>query len=171
VQARSAGDHSSVAAVALHLARLISRPDCEPLHSSYATCRPPSSVFLYGGCCGAASLPAAVVWCPVAKGQQLLVKLPAPEHLVKEAPSSSDPGRPTGAGSFSRTCLVRGGMSGWTPPRGLSGPSLCLIIWLRALLGGCCCWACVLATLASPWCMAISQGCGRARMARVVWRP
>ncbi len=28
--------------------------------------------------------PAVVVWCPVAKGQQLLVKVPPPAHLVKE---------------------------------------------------------------------------------------
>ncbi len=32
--------------------------------------------------------PAVVVWCPVAKGQQLLVKVPPPAHLVKEAPTS-----------------------------------------------------------------------------------
>ena len=31
--------------------------------------------------------PAVVVWCPVAKGQQLLVKVPPPAHLVKEAPT------------------------------------------------------------------------------------
>jgi hypothetical protein len=31
------------------------------------------------------------VWCPVAKGQQLLVKVPPPEHLIKEAPSAIDP--------------------------------------------------------------------------------
>jgi hypothetical protein len=35
--------------------------------------------------------PACVVWCPVAKGQQLLVKVPPPEHLIKEAPSAIDP--------------------------------------------------------------------------------
>jgi hypothetical protein len=39
-------------------------------------------------------MPDAVVWCPVAKGQQLLVKLPPPEHLFKEAPSGSDPTPP-----------------------------------------------------------------------------
>ncbi len=44
--------------------------------------------------------------CPVTKGQQFLVKLPAPEHLVKEAPSGSDPVRHP---SSSHTCLVRGG--------------------------------------------------------------
>ncbi len=32
--------------------------------------------------------PAVVVWCPVAKSQQLLVKVPPPAHLVKEAPTS-----------------------------------------------------------------------------------
>ena len=31
------------------------------------------------------------MWCPVAKGQQLLVKVPPPEHLIKEAPSAIDP--------------------------------------------------------------------------------
>jgi hypothetical protein len=35
--------------------------------------------------------PAVVVWCPVAKGQQLLVQVPPPAHLVKEAPTSIDP--------------------------------------------------------------------------------
>jgi hypothetical protein len=35
--------------------------------------------------------PACVVWCPVAKGQQLLVKVPPPEHLIKEAPSAIEP--------------------------------------------------------------------------------
>ncbi len=35
--------------------------------------------------------PACVVWCPVANGQQLLVKVPPPEHLIKEAPSAIDP--------------------------------------------------------------------------------
>jgi hypothetical protein len=34
--------------------------------------------------------PAVVVWCPVAKGQQLLVQVPPPAHLVKEAPTSID---------------------------------------------------------------------------------
>jgi hypothetical protein len=34
--------------------------------------------------------PAVVVWCPVAKGQQLLVKVPPPAHLVKEAPTGID---------------------------------------------------------------------------------
>ncbi len=34
--------------------------------------------------------PAVVVWCPVAKGQQLLVKVPPPAHLVKAAPTSID---------------------------------------------------------------------------------
>ncbi len=34
--------------------------------------------------------PAVVVWCPVAKGQQLLVKVPPPAHLVKEAPTCID---------------------------------------------------------------------------------
>ncbi len=29
--------------------------------------------------------PAVVVWCPVAKGQQLLVKVPPPAHLVRPA--------------------------------------------------------------------------------------
>jgi hypothetical protein len=33
--------------------------------------------------------PAVVVWCPVAKGgQQLLVQVTPPVHLVKEAPTS-----------------------------------------------------------------------------------
>jgi hypothetical protein len=32
--------------------------------------------------------PAVVVWCPVAKGQQLLVQVPPPAHLIKEAPTS-----------------------------------------------------------------------------------
>ncbi len=50
---------------------------------------------LASGCDDATSwVPAAVVWCPMAKSQQLLVKLPAPEHLVKEAPSGSDPAPP-----------------------------------------------------------------------------
>jgi hypothetical protein len=31
-----------------------------------------------------------VVWCPVAKGQQLLVQVPPPAHLVKEAPTGID---------------------------------------------------------------------------------
>jgi hypothetical protein len=31
-----------------------------------------------------------VVWCPVAKGQQLLVQVPPPAHLIKEAPTSID---------------------------------------------------------------------------------
>ncbi len=35
--------------------------------------------------------PACVVWCPVAQGQKLLVKVPPPEHLIKEAPSAIDP--------------------------------------------------------------------------------
>ncbi len=34
------------------------------------------------------------MWCPVAKGQQLLVKVPPPEHLIKEAPSAIDPDYP-----------------------------------------------------------------------------
>jgi hypothetical protein len=34
--------------------------------------------------------PAVVVWCPVAKGQQLLVQVPPPAHLIKEAPTSID---------------------------------------------------------------------------------
>jgi hypothetical protein len=32
--------------------------------------------------------PAVVVWCPVAKGQRLLVQAPPPAHLVKEPPTS-----------------------------------------------------------------------------------
>jgi len=40
---------------------------------------------------GADWQPACVVWCPVAKGQHLLATVPAPAHLVKEAPSEFDP--------------------------------------------------------------------------------
>ena len=42
--------------------------------------------------CGRADgwAPAVVVWSPVAKGQQLLVKVPPPAHLVKEAPTDID---------------------------------------------------------------------------------
>jgi hypothetical protein len=34
--------------------------------------------------------PACVVWCPLAKGQRLLVKVPPPEHLLSGSPSKFD---------------------------------------------------------------------------------
>lgn len=50
---------------------------------------------LAGDCASTSSwVPAAVAWCPVAKGQQLLVQLPPPEHLVKEATADADSAPP-----------------------------------------------------------------------------
>ncbi len=34
--------------------------------------------------------PACVAWCPLAKGQRLLVKVPPPEHLLSGSPSKFD---------------------------------------------------------------------------------
>jgi hypothetical protein len=83
---------------------------------------------------GCLFVPAAVVWCQVAKGQQLLAKLPAHVHLViKETPSGSEPAPPKGS---SHACLVHGGMSELTPTRGLWDPACVKSTGRRVLLLG-----------------------------------
>ncbi len=58
-----------------------------------------------------------VVWCPVAKGQQLLVQVPPPAHLIKEAPTSidQDPAKlqPYLMGMWQDVCVLAAAKNGY----------------------------------------------------------
>ncbi len=51
------------------------------------------------------------MWCPVAKGEHLLVKVPPHEHLIKEAPSVIDPDS-----SKLQPYLLAAWQEGWVDP-------------------------------------------------------
>ena len=81
--------------------------------------------------------PAVVAWCPVVKGQNLLVEVEPDSHL-DQVPGLATPAAGRPANCRRGSCLMWGPERpfGWTPMCGALDACLCLPLWCQPLLIG-----------------------------------